>query len=864
MRYYTNVAVSGSNLLYRGIQDGRPVRLKIPYKPTAYLQSPTPTKYTNLQGQYLAPIQFENMYEAFLHKKRYEKVAGFQTYGMASHEYAFIAEEHPEDDIQWKLEDVVVAYIDIEVGSSEGFPHADQATQPVTAITIKLSNSANYHVFGYGNYTPHRGDVRWHLCQNEEHMLQQFLTFWTESPPDIVSGWNVKTFDIPYLVNRITNLWNAEEGNRLSPWGILKNKVEQFYGKDISTWDMVGICTLDYLQLFRKYAPNHAQESYKLGDIASVELDETKLSYDEYDSLQALYLKNYQKFIEYNIRDVELVTKLNDKSRLVDMAITLGYDNKTNFDDVFTQVRMWDCICYNHLLKKNIIVPQKRTHHKDKSYEGAFVKAPQLGRHRWVGSFDLNSLYPHLIMQYNLSPEMLVEERDHTPAMKEVLAQGVTVTKLLEQKIDLSKLQGCTMTPNGQFFRTGRQGFLSEIMQTMYDGRVIYKTKQIEAQKEKEKCTDPIRKKELIYLISRYKILQLAKKVALNSAYGAMGNEYFRFFDVRIAEGVTLAGQLSIHWIESKLNDYMRKLLKTTDADYILAMDTDSVYLNLGPLVDKVYWNKISKRVEYPPTPAVIEWMDGACANIQRMVIDPAFQSLSDYVHAYGQKMQMKRESLCDTAIWTAKKRYILNVYDEEGVRYTEPKIKITGLEAIKSSTPSASRTKIKEALKIILNGSEQELQIFIADFRSKFNALPLEEIAFPRSVSGTEKNKGEATGILELIEDDPGVVCKGGTPINARGAMVYNHFIEQLGLEGHYERINDGDKLKYIYLREPNRFNSYVMAFLTRCPKEFQLQLCVDYEAQFMKSFLDPLNIVLKVIGWKPEVELSLEDFFS
>jgi DNA polymerase elongation subunit (family B) len=863
MRYYTNVTVGGaygSALLYRGIQDGRRVRLKIPYKPTLYLPSPTPTEYTNLQGQHLAPLHFDSINDARKHLKQYKDVAGFQTYGMTNYEYAFIAEEHPEDAIQWKLEDIVVAYLDIEVGSANGFPSPSDATQPITAITVKLSNGPQYHVFGYGAYQPHRPDVNWRLCMNEQDMLKQFLTFWEEQAPDIISGWNVKTFDIPYLVNRLTNLWDMETGNRLSPWGTLMGKTEKFYGKEIHYYELVGISTLDYLQLFRKYAPNHSQESYKLGDIAFVELKETKLSYDEYDSLQDLYLKNYQKFIEYNVRDVELVVKLNDKSRLVDMAIVLAYDNKTNFDDVFTQVRMWDCICYNHLLKKKIIVPPKQDHTKTNAYEGAFVKPPQVGKHRCVGSYDLDSLYPHLIMQYNLSPEMLVDQREQTPVMKSILQGPMGVDALLARQVDLSQLAGHTMTPNGQFFRTDRQGFLAEIMETKYRDRVIYKTKQLDAQKEKESCHDPVRLKELSYLISRYKILQLAKKTSLNSAYGAMGNEYFRFFDIRIAEGVTLAGQLSIRWIERALNDYLNRVLKTKEADYILAMDTDSVYVNFGPLADKVFPTP-------PPIPQLIDWMDQVTKTIREKVIVPGYQDLAVYVHAFAQKMSMKRESLCDTAIWTAKKRYLLNVYDEEGIRYAEPKLKITGLEAIKSSTPSACRKKIKDALKIIMNGTEAEAQAFIAEFRDAFSSLPIEEIAFPRTVNGTEEDGyGQATlsGLQDLMGADPGVSYKLGAPIHVKGALVYNYYLEKLDLLDHYEPIREGDKLKFIHLKEPNAFRSPVIAFLTRCPKEFKLHTCIDYNKQFEKSFVDPLKIVLDVIGWQVEPQTSLEDFFS
>lgn len=873
MRFYTNVACQGNYIYYRGVENGRRVRLKMEYSPTLFFPSNAPTVpgreyWKTLQGEIIDAKEFNSITEARDFIKKYEDVDSFKIYGNQKFEYAFIADQHPEELMEWKADHIVTAFIDIEVGTEFGMPNIDKCNNPVTAITVKLSNKPEYHVFGCNHYTPHRSDIRYYQCKDEIDLLKSFLNFWNAEAPDVISGWNIKTFDIPYLVGRMCALSEIgeDEARWLSPWGRVNRREETFYGKPQAVYQLLGISTLDYMQLFRKYAPNANQETFKLDHIAHVELKERKLDYTEYETLHNLYRDNFQKFIEYNIHDVELVERLNAKGGLISMAFTLAYDNKTNYEDAFSQVRMWDAICYNHLRRRGIVIPPKKHTSKDQAYEGAYVKDPQLGLHEWICSLDLNSLYPHLIMQYNMSPETIIDSSAYTDAHRAILDAGVTVNSLLYKKIDLGQLGDSTVTPNGQFFTKTRHGFLPEIMQKMYNDRVVYKKKQIEAQKEKEKCTDPVRKKELEAIISRYKNLQLAKKVGLNSAYGAMGNEFFRFFDVRVAEGITLAGQLSIRWIENKLNQFMNDLLKTVNVDYVLASDTDSVYLNLGPLVKKVF--KDTK-----DTAKIIEFMDKACQEKLQPFIDKSYRELAEYVNAYEQKMQMKRESLVDKAIWTAKKRYILNVWDLEGVRYKEPDLKIQGLEAIKSSTPSACRDKIKDAIKIIITGTEDQLIEYVAKFKDEFRKLPINDIAFPRGMNGLGKygpggagTPAElASGSLAMGDKKPcGRIYISGTPIHVKGALVYNHFLKSMGLEKNYETIREGEKIKFVHLKAQNVFGESVMSFIGRIPKEFELEKYVDYELQFEKSFLEPLNIILSCIGWHSEKTSSLEDFFG
>jgi DNA polymerase elongation subunit (family B) len=843
-RYYTNVQSIGNFIYYRGIDRGKKVKLRIAYEPKLYLPAKKKTQFKSVKGEYLEEMKFESIREARNFINQYKDVQGFNIYGNSRFEYCFIADEHSEEEIEWKLDEISVAYLDIEVGSESGFPEPASASEPITAITVKLSTKESYFVFGCGEYKKHRNDVDYVRCKDEYTLIKKFLEFWFDNYPDVVTGWNIKGFDIPYLVNRITKIVGEDAAKTLSPWERINVREETLFGRDTAIYDFVGIATLDYLQLYRKYSSN-SQESYRLDHIAQEEGVGEKISYDEYENLHQLYKLNFQKFIEYNIRDVELVEKLNAKGRLIDMALTLAYDNKTNYGDVFSQVTMWDAITFNHLKNKNIIVPPKKESFKASAYEGAYVKDPQIGMHDWMVSFDLNSLYPHLIMQYNIGPETLIEPEDYTDEMRKIMSAGVSVDNLLNQKIDLSNLKNVTITPNGQFFKTDKQGFLAEIMERMYDARSIYKKKMIEAQKNYEAEKDPVKKKEYADLVARYSNLQLAKKVGLNSAYGALGNQYFRFFDTRQAEGITLAGQLSIRWIETRINQYMNKILKTNEIDYVIASDTDSIYLKLDGIVKSVYGDKL-------PGTKVIDFMDRVCEQKLQPYIDKCYQELAEYVHAYAQKMKMKRESLVDKAIWTAKKRYILNVHDSEGVRYTKPKMKIQGLEAIKSSTPSACRSKIKEALSIILSGKESELHQFIANFKEEFKTLPTEDISFPRTVNGVEQYF------------DKKEIYKKGTPIHVRGTLIYNHMLKERNLLKKYEKIKEGEKIKFIYLREPNPLHSDVISFLNRVPKEFQLEKYVDYELQFNKSFVDPLKIILECIGWKTEKQNTLEAFFS
>ena len=847
--FYTNVQVFGSRILYRGVENGRKVRRKIDYFPTFFVPAKETTEWKTIHGEYVAELKPGNIREARDFIKQYEDVEGFVVYGNNKYEYAFIADSYPKE-IDWDLQHINITNIDIEVGSENGFPEPMSASEPITAITFK--NKEKFVVLGCGVFQNKRDDVWYIQCRDEADLLKRFLDEWTFDYPDIITGWNVKFFDIPYLVNRITKILGESEARRLSPWMNLDQRTATVMGREQTTFTPTGIATLDYIELYRKFAPGGAsQESYKLDAICNVELGERKLSYEEYGSLHTLYKDNYQLFIEYNIRDVELVGKLEDKLRLIELALTLAYDSKSNYDDVFAQVRMWDAIIYNYLLNRKMVVPPKTRNRKDEAYIGAFVKDPQIGEHKWVASFDLNSLYPHLIMQYNISPETLIQPENYDGTIREFLRTNtVSIDSLLNRECNTSVLQAAnvTLTPNGEFFTRERHGFLPEIMESMYNDRSVYKKKAIKAKKELEKETDNSKRFEIEKRIARFNNLQLAKKVSLNSAYGALGNEFFRFFDVRQASAITTAGQLSIRWIEHRINEWMNNLLKTKDHDYVIASDTDSIYLSLNKLVSET----IVKQKPNATTREIIAFMDKACEDRIQPFIDKAYSELAEYVNAYEQKMQMKREALADKGIWTAKKRYIMNVYNNEGVEYAKPKPKVMGLEMIKSSTPAYCRKIMWKAIDVVLNGNEDDLINMIETWKDEFKTQNIVDIAFPRGVNGLKKFS------------DPQRVFGKGTPIHVRGSLLYNNMIMCRKLDKTYPLIQEGEKIKFIFLKEPNTIQSDIIAFPTIMPKELDLDQYIDYDTQFEKSFIDPLRIVLDSIGWKTEHVSSLEDFFG
>ena len=831
MRFYTNVQMVGDQILIRGYEDGKRFSNRDVYKPTMFVSSKRETKYKTLTGDYVEPVKPGTIKETREFISKYDGVDGFKLYGFERFIYQFISDNYPEDQIEFDISKIKLVTIDIETKSENGFPDVESASEEILLVTIQDYTTKEIITWGTRPFNNTHDNVDYRLCNDEHHLLNSFIQWWIENTPDVVTGWNCEFFDIPYITGRLNRVLGSKLMKRLSPWGLVTQSDIVVRGRKNFIVDIGGVSVLDYMRLYKWSPGTPNQESFRLDYIAQQELGQKKLDHSEFDTFKDFYTNGWQKFVEYNIIDVELVDRMEDKLKLIELALTMAYDAKVNYQDIFFQVRLWDCIIYNELKKRNIAIPQKVGSKKDEKYAGAYVKEPIPGKYDWVVSFDLNSLYPHLIMQYNISPETLIEQR-HPSA---------TVDRILAEEINFELYKDNAVCANGAMYRRDKRGFLPELMQKYYDERVIYKNRMIKAKKSYEKNPSKSLEKE----IARCNNIQMAKKISLNSAYGAIGNQYFRYYKLENAEAITLSGQVSIRWIEDRMNQKINHILKTKDVDYVIASDTDSIYLNLGPLVEVIY------KEREKTTESVVGFLNKICEVEFEKYIESSYETLARYVNAYDQKMIMKRENIADRGIWTAKKRYILNVWDSEGVRYSEPKLKIMGIEAVKSSTPAPCRKAIKDALKVMMSGTEDEMIDFIDQFRKKFRSLPPEEISFPRTVSDVVKYKGR------------NAIYEKGTPIHARGSLLFNHHVKRLGLEGKYSLIGNGEKVKFCYLRSPNPIHENVMSFIQDFPREIGIEKYIDYDLQFEKSFLDPLKIILDVIEWNVERTASLDSFF-
>jgi len=827
MKFYKNVDQVGDRILVRGCDGYKEVRFRDEFRPTLYVNSKKESKFSTLYGEPVRPIQPGTIRDCKQFCQQYEEVDGFDISGNQMYLYQWISDNFP-GEVDYDPSKIRVFTIDIETAAENGFPDIESADQEILLISVKDSFTGLYHVWGSKPFTNKHADVSYTLCADEQELLRKYLAWWIENYPDVITGWNVQLFDVPYICNRLDRILGTKETKLFSPWKLLSSREIYIQGRKNICYDVSGITVLDYLDLYRKFTYTN-QESYRLDHIALVELGSKKLDHSEFDTFKEFYTQDWQKFVEYNIHDVRLVDQLEDKMKLMDLAFTLAYDAKVNLEDVFSQVRMWDSIIYNYLRKRDIVIPPKHRNQKSDKYAGAYVKEPKPGRYDWVVNFDLNSLYPHLIMQYNISPETLRETR-HPSASVEGILNG-------EVQIDGDDC----VCANGAQYRKDVRGFLPELMQKIYDERKIYKGNMIEAKKKYEKEPTLTLEKQ----ISKFNNFQMARKIQLNSAYGAIGNEYFRYYKLANAEAITLSGQVSIRWIENKMNDYLNKLLQTNSKDYVIASDTDSIYLNLGPLVDKFFSNRVSDKSK------VVSLLDKICKEKIEPYIDSSYEELATYVQAYEQKMIMKRENIADRGIWTAKKRYILNVWDSEGVRYKEPKMKIMGLETARSSVPQYFRDRLKKAFRLIMSADNETVIEFIDNCKKETREAVVSDIAFPRGCNGVTKY------------NHPYEIYQKGTPIHVRGALLYNHYIKDKKIQHKNAFIQEGEKIKFVYLKTPNPIQENVISFFQDLPSEFNLTKYIDHDKQFEKAFYEPLRNVLECIGWKPERSGSLMEFF-
>lgn len=831
MDFYISAHQIKDNILVTAIEKGKKVKYKVPYKPTLYMDSRKPdAQFKTLSGSPVDSIQFDSISDAKDFFNKYSDVANMKLYGLTDYIYTYIFEKYRYDiDYDSNLLNIIV--LDIEVKSDEGFPTPELASKEITAITVRKKG---YNIcFGCGSFTPKDKNTTYVKCKNEEELLEKFLELWcTDSwRPDIVTGWNIETFDIPYLVNRITNVLSEEKAKLLSPWKMIHEKRINLGYKEVQSYNILGVNILDYMVIYKKFTYTQ-QESYSLDYISSTELGEKKLDYSGYGSLMKLYRDNFQLFMEYNIHDCALIDRLEEKLGFIEQVLALAYDAKVLYNDTLATVKPWDVIIHNYLMEKGIVVPFYKPSEEYHMIPGGYVKDPIPGKYKWPVSFDLTSLYPHIIMQYNISAETFRGKLDTE------LEHGSLA--FIAENMDFLKEKNYSCTGNYCLYDNSFQGFLPRLMEKMFEDREKYKEIMKEVKKENEKNPSQALKNK----IARYNNLQMSKKIQLNSAYGALANMYFRWFSMENASAVTTSGQMTIKFIGAEINKFMNKIMKTEDVDYIITMDTDSAYISFDAFVQKYL-------PDVTDTDRIVDLLDKVCREKIEPYIKECFVRFKGMTNARVNKMKMKREAIADVGIFIVKKRYAMSVYDNEGVRFKEPELKITGIEAVRSSTPKVCREKIKQALTIIMYDDVDKLKGFIDDFKKEFMKLNVADIACP----STANNLDKYTSKINIYEKK--------TPMHVKGALLYNKWIKDKKLTEKYPAIKEGDKIKYICLKKPNPIFDTAISISTVLPDELMLDRYIDKETQFQKTFVNPIEKITDIVGWDISGKATFEDLW-
>lgn len=835
--FYTDVVTRFNKILVRGYRNGIPFREKVDYEPFGFLPAKkgSTSPFKTIQGEQVDYKRFDSIRHFKEYRKKYSDIENFQIYGMDKPEYLYIYENYQDMDYQTHL--LKVCVLDIEVSMKEGNPikEIDDAPCSVTAITLYYPNQDQIIVLGFKDFKKTADNISYIKCSSEIELFQKLFRIFNSQSfcPDIITGWNIELFDIPYLVNRIRRLFGDDHVKQLSPWNSFDTKEIEIYGKPHTVYFPVGIAILDYQKVYKKFVGVfEPQESYRLNHIAFVELGEEKLDYSDYGNLDRLYEENHQLFIEYNIRDCTLIKEIDDKRNLLELVCIIAYGAGVNFSDALGTTRSWDVAIHNYLLDKQIVIPKfekKELHHHP---AGGFVKDPLRDKYEWLVSFDLTSMYPHLIIGYNIGPDTMKGKLPRNFSYEQIINGD------MEEYQEYLKNNNYTVSANACLFDRSKTSFLSDLMVELFQLRKQYKDKMKELKKEKEKSDNP---KAYDSEISKYDTLQYSMKVRLNSAYGALLNKYFRWFDIDMGEAITKSGQLTIKWAEAKINELMNRAVGSDNVDYIVAIDTDSVYVNMGPLV------------KHKNPSDQLKFVNDFCDNVMEPYLDKIYEDLAQTMNCKEQAMHMKREIIADRGVFIAKKRYMMNMIANEDIWYKEPVIKITGIESVRSNTPSSCRKAIEEAIKIILQKDEDALHKFTEEFYQEYKQKSFDEIAFNTTANNLDKYS------------DPHKIYGYKCPAYTKAAILYNHHRTKLGLEDKIGEIFEGEKVKWCYLKLPNPIAENVIAVPTESfPKELGLLEYIDYQTQFEKSFEEPLKRILDIIGWTTEPVNTLKGLWE
>lgn len=728
-----------------------------------------------------------------------------------------------------------------------GFPDPSKALYPITAVTCRTLHKKTV-VFGIREISEAKikklgiDEYRYHAT--EKSLITDLINYISKEEPNIISGFNCKYFDIPYIINRSAIVCSATIQHRLSPFHhekrggcVFKKETKNEWGGEELTYSILGIEILDYKKLYSKFSVS-TLENNKLDTIANYELGIGKVDYHAlgYKSLSDLFHRNYELYIEYNVKDVMVLEELDNKLNFFLLTLTIAYLGKIKFDDVFGQMKFWDNYIYNVLKDRNIQIPPAE-HQSKTQIAGGFVKESKPGLYDWVLTMDMTSLYPSIMMTLNMSPETI--QQSNTALFN----HGAAIDRMIDLDDSLFRVKAneC-IAANGSIYRTDKLGIIPELVSKLFDMRSESKTEMKAVSKLVESAKEQEEKQTLRKKMAMLNAKQLAFKIAANALYGSLASPYFRYSNPLIAEGITLTGQLIIKYAAKCINDLCNEKLGTHEKDYVLFSDTDSCAIHLDYLV-----KNFLPRGKEADKQFTVDMLDKFIKKHVDPVLDEKFATLAEYLNSKNNRLSMKRETIADKTLIRSKKHYVMRYYDVEGTRYQEPRLKMMGIETAKSSTPNIVRKSLEKCIRIILEQKQEDLQQYVREFRDEFFHAPVEDIAFPRGVNDLEK----------WASFPP------GTPIHTRGSLIYNKFVREFSDLG-LTPIQSGDKVKFVYMKEPNPWFTNSLAFPSELPEEFGVKDYIDRNTQFEKAFMSPLESFTTIVGWDPHKKTDLSSFFG
>ena len=874
----------------------------VDFKPSLYIPTSKDKSDTRIRplnfghdSTYFTKKIFNNSYEMKTYIEDRQAI-GQKIYGIADVPIQFIQENFNNTD-GWDYNLLSGCIIDIEVESGymidDGkgglkakrgpFPVPELARWPITAITINETKTKRFIVLGLeviddvkiGTYKHDKDNptighlnVEYYGCSSERELLRMFIEYMKVSAFDFISGWNSEYYDIPYISKRVELLLGEEEVLKLSPFNtVTMRETTTKFGKVANVYNWVGTNSLDYSELVLKHSYTPL-ENRKLETAGMHFLGQGKIKYHEdktTKSLTDLYYTNYQKYIEYNIHDVNIVSMLNDELKYFELSYTLMYTyNCSCVKDTLGTVHPWSARSYITSMAEGYVSELKPLIDGHVDYLGGYVSDPKQGKSDWIVSIDANSLYPSMIIQYNMGVDTLIprhselyntiakelkqeiQKRNDIPHEDKIkITSCLTIKGILVHDIIwkygnifssiLNKHSVC-IAPNGAMFSTKTPSIMSSMCDSIYSKRKLVKQDMIELKKRLQTIDDRSKEKDIIkQKIVEYHNLQMAYKIMINSLYGAIGNRHFKeHYDPSIAEAVTTCGQMSIMSVSDFINKYLSTMESNNNRSFVIYNDTDSVYISLASIVDKLEYKNDQQKV--------CDYLDNLVDNeLEKKILEWA-NTLKDWMGCTKNNLVFKRESICPSGIWATKKRYILSILDMEGVRYKEPKTKIIGMEAIKASYATECRKWLVDAYEIAITTPTNEIGYKLADFvmkcRTKFFGLDPHEIAKPEKVNNIEKFYSESQ--MKGIK---------GTPNGVNAIYSHNFLVKEYGLD-HIRLLESGDKILKLNLVDNAPYGIRTIAFDGELPNEFNLEPYIDYAEAFEISFLKPIGTLTDALG--------------